>query len=155
MADFDRFEGTVARLEQSLKEHRAEMHKVERDIRHLTWYLAVVAVFTVVAIVATAAAVKLTFDTRDSAARRAADMREGRISSCVQQNVQTQRAREAQASSILALADDPAHLTPEEQALAAAYRQRVEEALPYRDCTPQGIAEYFEDPPADPASKED
>ncbi len=151
MVELARFEETVGRLETSLTSHAAEMRRVEAKLSRLGRYMIAVAAATFVAVLLTLTTVKLNLDTRDSADRREADQAEARVSACVQSNVSTQKTREALVQSILALAADPEHLTPEQQAIADRYRARVDAALPYRDCDAKGISAYYEDPPADPA----
>jgi hypothetical protein len=71
--------------------------------------------------------------------------------SCVQDNVSTQKDRDALVGSLITLADDPNKLTTEEQALVDAYSKRVEELLPFRDCSEDGIEAYYNNLPPDPA----
>jgi hypothetical protein len=88
---------------------------------------------------------------RDNVRENEANRAQARISACVQANVTTERQRAALVSSILTFADDPLNLSPGEQALLDRYTAEVEKQLPYRDCSPEGIDLYYEDPPADPA----
>jgi len=98
-------------------------------------------------------------DTADDVARiqdeRRAEQADARVSSCIQQNVTTQRTRNALISgvSVLAPGDGEDGASPRVREFIAGYTARVEKALPYRDCSPEGIAAYFDKPPGDPAKE--
>jgi hypothetical protein len=81
----------------------------------------------------------------------AADQEEARHSACIQFNVQRNEVRGALKASLLTLARAP--ITPEQQIIVDKYNTEVDESLPYRDCSEDGIAAYFKTPPKDPALK--
>jgi len=95
-------------------------------------------------------------DTADDVARiqdeRRAEQAESRIASCIQQNVNTERTRKALIDGVSILANG-GEASPRAEEFVAAYTTRVERALGYRDCTPAGIAAYFDKPPGDPAKE--
>lgn len=144
--EYQRFEETVDTLNKVLVSHRAELNKAKNVARSGV-------VVGIIGIIVGLIGGAVGFDGRSRAQDIVAARNEARISGCIQSNVATQGSREALASSILVFADDPNHLTPKEQIIADAYRSRVEHALPYRDCSPEGLDRYFDNPPADPAAK--
>lgn len=85
----------------------------------------------------------------------AATRTETQISSCIQANVSTQRTKEALKSGVSVLTQpDPRRDSAAQASLdrfIVEYSAKVDAALPFRDCSPRGIAAYFARPPADPA----
>lgn len=85
----------------------------------------------------------------------AAARQESLVSGCVQSNLQTQRTREALIAGVSVLTQpDPRRSEAERIALdrfAIEYTRTVNNALPYRDCSPGGIRSYYAHPPTDPA----
>jgi len=81
--------------------------------------------------------------------------RETQQSACVQANLTTWRTRGALIAGIQVLAAPDPRRTEAEQArvdrFVVEYTTSVHNALPYRDCSPRGIAQYFAHPPDDPA----
>lgn len=81
--------------------------------------------------------------------------RDGRIATCVQSNLQTQRTREALLSGVSVLTQpDPRRSNTEQAAVdrfVVEYGRKVDGSLPYRDCSERGIDIYYQHPPADPA----
>lgn len=91
-------------------------------------------------------------DTADEIER---SRREVSVSSCVQQNVQTSRTREALVAgvSVLAQPTDPPRSPAAQQRVdefVRTYTDSVEQKLPYRDCSKEGITNYLKNPPPDP-----
>lgn len=86
---------------------------------------------------------------------RAADQVSSRLASCVQQNVQTQRVRSALIAGVSVLTPQNGEDGRSERVATFInlYTKTVEKQLPFRDCSPNGIARYFEDPPGDPAGE--
>ena len=82
---------------------------------------------------------------------RAREQIENRIVSCIQQNVQTNRMRKALVSgvSVLVPPEGPSERLTQ---FIESYTANVNDALPFRDCSPRGIETYFESPPGDPAA---
>lgn len=80
-----------------------------------------------------------------------ADRTEARIVSCIQQNVTTERTRNALVAGVSALAPENGAAPERLVAFIAQYTEAVEKALPYRRCDPKGIEAYFATPPGDPA----
>lgn len=173
--EFSRFDETVTRLEASLRGHRSELEQVEADLRsnraategHTKEIAAakkVGKVGTVVGILGVVAALigaTLAIDGRQTAedsqkiiATQTRDRADARIASCVQTNVYTEQNRQALVDGLLAIFPTPTVLNEQQQAAVDRYRESLEKSLPYRDCSPAGIDEYFQDPPVDPAIAE-
>ncbi len=76
------------------------------------------------------------------------------VSICIQTNVQIEGTRNALIGGADGLLSISTQFTPEQiRTIHDTYAAAVEAELPYRDCSPDGIAKYLEDPPADPAVK--
>jgi hypothetical protein len=79
---------------------------------------------------------------------------ENRVASCVQTNVLIDGARHAIIGGAEGLLAISTQFTDEQKAtISRVYREAVEGQLPFRDCSPAGIADYFHDPPPDPGAK--
>jgi hypothetical protein len=97
---------------------------------------------------------------RDTAQQFEAERRERALGACVQDNVSIERARVASVEStvefahVLGIVDDPDNLTPEQEAGRDQIAARMELVLPFRDCSSDGIDQYLDDPPPDPALEE-
>lgn len=81
--------------------------------------------------------------------------REASVSSCVQQNVQTERTRSAFVAGVSVLAqptDPPRSAASQERVeeFVRTYTASIEQKLPYRDCSKEGITNYLKNPPPDP-----
>lgn len=85
----------------------------------------------------------------------AATRKESQVSACVQANLTTQRTRDALVAGVSVLTQpDPRRGANEQAAVdrfVVEYTRHVNRALPYRDCSADGIASYYENPPTDPA----
>lgn len=85
----------------------------------------------------------------------ASSRREQQQSSCVQANLTTQRTREALIAGVSVLTQPDPRRGANEQAsvdrFVVEYTRHVNSALPFRDCRPEGLTAYFENPPIDPA----
>lgn len=79
-----------------------------------------------------------------------ADRAAARVSSCIQANATTESQRAAMVGALRALAP-LGTLSPAAQESLDKYEHEVEARLPYRDCSPAGLAAFFKDPPVDPA----
>lgn len=71
------------------------------------------------------------------------EVHEREVAICLQQNDFLERLRPALVDSLKTLAKDPANLTEREQAIVDAYTANLEEDLPNRDCSPEGIDRYL------------
>lgn len=71
---------------------------------------------------------------------------------CIYANATIKADRAAFINSLRALVPAGQELTDEQQMAIAAYTAAVEASKPYRDCSTEGIAAYYENPPVDPAS---
>lgn len=94
-----------------------------------------------------------------SAQRTADDIevsrQEAGVSSCVQANVQMERTRAALVAgvSVLAQPSDPPRSAAAQERIdefVRTYTASVEQKLPFRDCSREGIANYLKNPPPDP-----
>lgn len=74
-----------------------------------------------------------------------------RIAACTNSNVEKLAVRLAVQRSLLTLARPGVPITPEQQTTIDAYNKAVNDGLPFRDCSPGGIAAYYRNPPSDPA----
>ena len=140
----DAFETTVTILNGVLEDHKSELNKA-KNVAKTGVLVGILGI--VVGLIGGAVG----FDGRNMAQEIQATRAEARISSCIQANVATKGNRDSLISAIVVFANDPTDLTPKEQAVLAAYTDKVETALPYRDCSPSGIVNYYENPPSDPA----
>lgn len=100
------------------------------------------------------------------AQQRTDDAADNRAAACVQSNVEQQGDRDSALNGALVTfgfapggsmtAEDRerivAALGPELQARYRAVEQQAAADNPFRDCTPEGIAEFYNHPPADPAT---
>lgn len=83
------------------------------------------------------------------------------VASCIQTNNLIVGIRggivQAGIAGIVTFAPDPEHLTADEQvklaAYAAALAQGAEDAVPFRDCSEEGLAAYYSATPTDPATQ--
>lgn len=141
----------LGRLRASVDDNTAVTERIDNRFRR--WRRLTVAA-VVIAFVGFVTAL-VARDAVDDANARLTDTK---LAACVQFNVQRQEVRaamvEVAARSIVRLARDPANLTDSERALVDAYRLEASaaavEELPYRDCTPAGIADYYRNLPVDP-----
>ncbi len=105
-------------------------------------------------------------DTKQTNQRRDESTADARYGACVGFNQEQQGDRDAQLNGILVVAGraEPGNLTAddreqivagftaEEQDRFRKYEQQAAFDNPFRDCSPSGIAAYYEQPPADPAA---
>ena len=84
---------------------------------------------------------------------RAAEQQEVRVASCIQFNAQRNEVRAAVKDALLALVPPGTPLSETQQETVRRYNAEVDNKLPYRDCSPAGITEYFKKPPTDPNAK--
>ena len=81
--------------------------------------------------------------------------KESQVSGCVQANLSTQRTREALKSGVSILSQPDPRRSDAGQAsvdrFVIEYSGKVDAALPFRDCSPDGIRAYYDRPPIDPA----
>ncbi len=73
------------------------------------------------------------------------------MSACIQFNAQRAEIRAALKDSLVTLVPDPAAISENQRAQLDRYSTSVDAKLPFRDCTPSGLEQYFKNPPADPA----
>jgi hypothetical protein len=142
---------------------------MESDRKRYRRRLLMVSVVVLAALVGIGALLVRDRDIRRISDQRAHDLAEQRIAACRQYNDQQKRARDASVqiattaviAGLTQLAADPAHLSPEEQAIrdrvvvqvTDASTQTALAAYPYRDCSAAGIDRYLSHPPPDPNRK--
>jgi membrane protein implicated in regulation of membrane protease activity len=138
---------TVAHLTRRLNLAEQFQRRLRLLLRLLT---AVVVAVLVVALVV----VGLVVAARHKADQRDVDQADARYAGCVQYNLGQTNVREAIVGGII---DGFRPITPPDktgdlEAFAADLRRSVEARLPFRDCSPSGIAGYLSNPPPDPAT---
>jgi len=141
--------------------------------RYGRWSIVAGAVCFCLALLVSAYALKVGSDTQDALKAVEEARFEARVSSCIQANKSTEGARLSQSATVLVFTEhfntliedgiteqelidfarDPhPFLTEREKVLYDARVLVVNATLPYRDCSPEGLDEFFRDPPADPAT---
>ena len=144
---------TCNRLEGKLELHRLELVKTGKTARRgrriaiLGIFIGLMSAFGIYK------AFAATDDVDHLVRANARENAEARVSSCIQFNAQREEIRVAFKTSLLALAPNGAALTPDQQQVVLLYAAAVDKGLPYRDCSPEGIALYFSSPPKDPATR--
>lgn len=144
IAQVDALIGVIGDLQRELEASRAvveKSHKRSRAAMILSALSIALIIFAGGAIVANRQAVNSIVAVREEARRV----------TCVQDNIATANRRAAISESIIALAPPGKVFTEEEKARVEAYTKKVIELSPFRDCSPEGIREYYEHLPADPA----
>lgn len=150
--EMERRATTRRREDQAHEDLRKEVRRQMRGVRWSVW--ALIFVFT-----AGGGLILLDRDLRFAHDRRAG--RDALVSSCVQYNQQQAAAARAEKAEWRKLTD---HIAPRPR--SAQVQRRVDEFLDdqdatitaehaYRDCSEQGLDAYFENPPPDPAAKND
>lgn len=86
-------------------------------------------------------------DAQDTANDIVAARDEARVAACQQDTRRVEGLYGAFHLSILTLVPPGQPLSPEQEALLARYDEAVLQALPLRDCSPQGIDVYYSTPP--------
>jgi hypothetical protein len=114
------------------------------------------SIATLIAVMMTVAIFAVVQDVDENEDSRTQDL----IAGCIHFNVQRQEVRQALKGGLLAIvpatavhastADKIAALTDIQRAQYERYSAEVDLQLPYRDCSPAGIKQYFERPPVDP-----
>lgn len=127
----------VAKLEQNI-----------RGARRRNIAIALVVFALVVVVVVVSWAFKHQHDEDQAKTQQA------RVGSCIQFNVNQKAQRDAIVTGIGDALDKLLPADPRSQAFVAQFRTEaavtVAAQLPYRDCSPAGIAEFLQHPPADP-----
>lgn len=143
-AQVDRLISSIGDLQRELAATRAVVEKAASRSRSAI-LLSVISIALLMVsfgvVLSNRASVEASNEVRDEARRVA----------CVRENISIVDTREAISGSIIALAPPGTSLTDEQEARIAAYAERVSELLPFRDCSPEGVAAYYENPPPDPA----
>lgn len=154
--DFVRLIATIDTLSRDIGDHKAALVVADRRSR---WARTVSVVGICVGILGVAVGIGgalFGMSAQTTADDVGQARRDNLISGCVQQNLTTQRTREALVAGVSVLTNLNPNRTPDEQAavdeFVRRYTTQVEGALPYRDCSPAGIATYYDHPPADPAT---
>lgn len=70
---------------------------------------------------------------------------------CIAANVAREAVRETIKDSLLALVPAGTVLDEEQELRIALYNERVDDGLPFRDCSPSGIEAWLQHQPPDPA----
>jgi hypothetical protein len=86
------------------------------------------------------------------------DRADARKSSCIQENVQTQKNRTALIGGMTVLVSFASNPTPAQRqridAFLDAYTKQIKVLQPYRNCSRSGLDDYYRNPPPDPALTE-
>jgi hypothetical protein len=138
---------TVARLTRRIG-------LAERFQRRLRWLLRILLTLGAALLVVAVVVVGLVLDARQRTDQRDLDLADARYAGCVQYNLGQVNTREAIVGGIVdgfrpfaVAAGNAADL----ETFAADLRRSVDARLPYRDCSPSGLARYLY-PPPDPAT---
>ncbi len=136
-----------------------EIHQSRDDaveaLRRAVRYLGLVAVISVVA---TSLALFQNRSDAQNNRERIADIEqtreENQVGSCIQTNVLIEGARRAVVGGAEALLAISSQFTDAQKAtIITTYRDAIELALPFRDCSTRGIADFLDHPPPDPGTK--
>lgn len=141
-------------LVNQLAELTGELKRVDDDA-HLNRRLAQIGVTAaVLAIIGMLFAIGYGRDAKATSREIISVRTETRISACVQDNkkVAGQRAAFQAFTLVFGHPNADGTLPPQEQALLDTINQAVIDVLPFRDCSPAGIEQYYSSPPADPAA---
>lgn len=147
MAQVDRLIDTIAALQEELEITRlAVVRSSKRSFAAMVLAVASIGLFVVslLTVISNRDAIHASNEIRD----------EARIVACVQENVRTATLHAKLPETIVALAPPGTALTPDQQARVDAYAKSVALGFPFRDCSPEGIAEYHRNLPVDPATGE-
>lgn len=146
---------TIDVLSTEVSGLRAAMINADRRARWARSVAIVGVVVGIIGVVVGLGGVLVGADAQRTADDIEISRREASTSSCIQQNVQTFRTRSALVAgvSVLAQPTDPprSHAAQERvDEFVRTYTDSVEQKLPYRDCSPEGIKNYLKSPPPDP-----
>lgn len=142
----------VRNLATTLEVHRQTVISANRRSKYAIIGMIVGIAVAVIATMYAANARELSTDVRGLQNAAAADTTQARTSACIQFNAQRAEIREAIKSSLFALVPPNVTPTPAQLATFDIYNRSVDAGLPYRDCSPAGLAAYFKSPPSDPAT---
>ena len=147
--------GTIDGLGREITGLRVALVTADKRSR---WARSVAIVGVVAGIIGGAVgigAVLVGMSARATAHDLADSRREAQVSGCVQANLQTQRTRDALVAGVSVITQPDPRREPAQQAavdrFVVEYTRNVNNALPYRDCSPGGIKSYYQHPPVDPA----
>lgn len=76
---------------------------------------------------------------------------ETNVATCISSNVSRLAIRNDMKKSLVALVPPGTVLTADQQLQLDAYNKSVDDGLPFRDCSPEGIKDFLEHQPPDPA----
>jgi hypothetical protein len=147
--------GTLDSLKSEMTNLRIALATADKRAR---WARSVAIVGVVVGIVGGSVGlggVVVGVSARATADDLAQTRKESQVASCVQSNLTTQKTRSALIAGVSVLTQPNPNRGPNEQAgvdrFVVEYTRNVHSALPYRDCSAEGINRYYENPPVDPA----
>lgn len=149
----------VQELIPAMREHREVADRADRNAKRAIIGGILTAHIGLIAIIMGLFSYQTGQDLRGDAAQREETTRVARISVCHEDNQRRDRiiaaSVEAVASGLRALVPTPT-LTEQQETQLAAFRDaqhaKFEAEYPYRDCSPQGIADYYARPIEDPAT---
>lgn len=146
-----RIEATLNNLVAQLTSVNGELRRVDQRTTSAKKAAAVGVIVGAVGVSVAIGALSYGLDARATAKDIVAARSEARVSSCVQQNITTERQRSALVGALLTFVPAGQTLTPSQQTAVDRYSAEVQRQLPFRDCTPTGIDAYLSAPPPDPA----
>lgn len=154
--DFVRLITTIDGLSRDIHAHKSALAAADRRSR---WARTVAVVGICVGILGVAVGMGgaiFGLNAQTTADDVSQARRDNLVSGCVQANITTQRTRAALVAGVSVLTTLNPDRTAEQQAnvdeFVDRYTTSVERALPYRSCSPEGIAAYYDHPPVDPAT---
>lgn len=150
LTTMDRLSEEIRALRKELGEqrelHTRELHTMNVRARRMKILTIILALLVIVGCV-------FTYQNRKTLEDFHTQRTESRRGACIQFNVTTQGQRTALHNALLTFVPDPDNMTAEQKTSLTKFDDAVENALPYRDCSDDGIDAYYSDPPPDPAVK--
>lgn len=167
----DRLITSVDSLEHELRDHRNELRSYKetltKKVVRATIAVTIALTGLVFALIGDVVAVVVAVDSHNTADRVSQivasseiDRAQAREAACIQSNKTIEALRGAIPSALLAFVPNPEHLadgallatlTPEQRKAFDGYAAKTAAQLQFRDCSTNGIAEYYRNPPRDPA----
>lgn len=143
---FTRIEEALKGIDTPLKELVAELRRVDSRSRAARTWSAVGVIVGCVGVAVGIGAMWYGLDARATAEDIIAARTEARVSACIAGNQQLAGTREAIAGVFLIFGhpDASGHLPPPEQEVFDHIREQVGNLLPDRDCSPEGIAAFYD-----------
>lgn len=141
----------IGDLEEAMTRHRVTVLAADKRSRRARLTALLGTVVAACGLLAAIMAISFGVRADDRADRAERDRQERTVAACVQANVTLQSIRSALVKSIIALVPPGTTLTAAQLATIDAYTVAAARELPYRDCSPEGLATYYKNPPKNPA----